>query len=639
MKKRACDACRRRKIQCDLSADRQQCDWCRHHGLACTFTSPVIVRRRVAVAAAAKYEPSSHLGSKEARGSAAETPAAASPNCPTHNIGPIQRPHGLEQTNAAYQSSPPAGLSPPSRDAVAGVAYGQMHYAGYHIGEISSQYGLPVFSTEGRKFILSLTGQEPSLEDPNSPSPGWHQPPTAVVGHTEAINAPTKLPPREVTETAVSEFLSSITCRVFPFIDRVLFSETIAAAYDSQDDGVCRAPSIDRACVLAFMSIAQGFQEDMDLSPYRGDSDAYALEAHSLLNGCLDDLNLTALQTMMMLLMYFTFSGRFHSSAILHSMACRTAFVLGGHHCVMTEPFGQETTREGRQNRHLRILFWICYAFDKDMALRSGHPPTITDEYCDLTVPEGYADSRYRLESGPRTEPSDTSLPHFPTDLALSILKSKAYRALFSAEALKKSNAELLRDIRELDDELESWRLSIPVRFRPTLSVSHNRSSAEFTDKSESMQKVTLQLDYHYVLTAIHRVVGRHYVWHPLDQRDRASGIKSSLDLSVEAGRSTLFYLRAAVSGLARNAFWFLIFYLIAAVMTLFFNILTYPHDPQALADLDLLRSTRDLIRAMPIRRLSPRGVVNLGRVDRFVAEIIRLGDYAILRVREREKN
>ncbi|KAE8160854.1 hypothetical protein BDV40DRAFT_204171 [Aspergillus tamarii] len=35
-RRRACDSCFKRKIQCDT--EFPQCNWCKHHNLACTYS-------------------------------------------------------------------------------------------------------------------------------------------------------------------------------------------------------------------------------------------------------------------------------------------------------------------------------------------------------------------------------------------------------------------------------------------------------------------------------------------------------------------------------------------------------------------------------------------------------------------------
>jgi hypothetical protein len=64
--------------------------------------------------------------------------------------------------------------------------------------------------------------------------------------------------------------------------------------------------------------------------------------------------------------------------------------------------------------------------------------------------------------------------------------------------------------------------------------------------------------------------------------------------------------------------------------MTLFFNVLLNPLDSQAKLDLELLSSAADLIRNMPIRRLTEYEIEHFKMVDDFIAELIRLGNCAI---------
>lgn len=262
--------------------------------------------------------------------------------------------------------------------------------------------------------------------------------------------------------------------------------------------------------------------------------------------------------------MYQAFSGRLQSASILHSVACRILFALGGHTQRNVKPYGAEVTRREREVRQLRILFWLCYVFDKDMALRSGQPPTMSDDYCDLTLPHNYLDNPFGLPSlgNEIISPlfADERLaPHLPGDLRLSMLKDKACRLLYSAQALKKTDAEVIRDVRELDAELEAWRLAIPPDFRPALSIGENVRLVPEMKLPRSMQRIGLHLEYHHLMTAIHRVSGRCYNVNPetgFDRGEGSGGVNSSIELALEASRSTVFYLKAAIDGLAGEAFW-----------------------------------------------------------------------------------
>jgi hypothetical protein len=220
-------------------------------------------------------------------------------------------------------------------------------------------------------------------------------------------------------------------------------------------------------------------------------------------------------------------------------------------------------TMADRECRQARILFWLCYCIDKNTALRTGQPPFISGEYCDLTPLDGYDDWYNYLpnldDRIPLSDDETTLTPYLPEDPGLSRIKEKVSRRLYSAQTIKKTNAELLRNIRELDEELEEWRLSIPAAFRPALSISDKcRVDVGGMCLPKSMAQITLHLGYHHVMTAIHRASGRCLpsLESSVDSEEWSAGVRSSMALAIEASRSTLVYLRAAMRGVAGEAFW-----------------------------------------------------------------------------------
>lgn len=209
-----------------------------------------------------------------------------------------------------------------------------------------------------------------------------------------------------------------------------------------------------------------------------------------------------------------------------------------------------------RTKGHLRNLFWLCYTFDADISLRTGQPPVIDSTYCDLSLPPGYPDEQFWDDDRQVHWKSGACLT-LPCDLRLTLIKCKTCRRLYSLDALRKSDAQLLRDIRELDDELEQWRQSIPAPFRPSLSVGHDTclSTLARLSPEKRMQKIVMHFEYHYLMSTIHSS----------SSRCRASksgtlcemnGISSSQTLTLEASRSTLRYLRVALCGLINGVFW-----------------------------------------------------------------------------------
>lgn len=232
--------------------------------------------------------------------------------------------------------------------------------------------------------------------------------------------------------------------------------------------------------------------------------------------------------------------------------------MLGAHthsHRPTTSPAAGPESPEDRIQRHLRNVFWLCFIIDKDIALRTGQPVALSDDNCDLTLPPGYVEQQYVAVPHPQDSKNLPDYLLFPVDLRLGIIKSRAYSSLYSFKAHQKTDAELLKEIRELDDELERWRMSVPVEWRPTLSFSHERP-----DPTVSMHSVMLRLNYHLCMTIIHQASSRCKAWAMgRGQGAMTEGVRSSLALSVEASRSTLMYLETAEHVLMDGVFWYVL--------------------------------------------------------------------------------
>lgn len=193
----------------------------------------------------------------------------------------------------------------------------------------------------------------------------------------------------------------------------------------------------------------------------------------------------------------------------------------------------------------------MCYVFDKETTLRTSHPPFLTGTYCDLTPPNN--DITNSADNEAKT------LKLFG-DICISHLKGKASHLLYSIQASWKFNAEFLRNIRELDAELEEWRLSLPPEEMPSLLISYaSRSPNCKVQPPCTMRVILIYLEYFYLLIAIHHASGRCAI--PISQnRNReefsTSVLKTSLAIALEASRSILIHLTATASHLAAEIFW-----------------------------------------------------------------------------------
>lgn len=174
---------------------------------------------------------------------------------------------------------------------------------------------------------------------------------------------------------------------------------------------------------------------------------------------------------------------------------------------------------------------------DKWHSLRTGNPPSLHDCDCDLTVPSASSLDGHA---------------YFLAVIQLSMIKSRIYRELYSSGSLQKSDPEVIHMVRELDNELEQWRISITTEYRPAMSFSQDAPPVSSLD----MRAVMLQVGYHYCLSVIHHASSRCKAWagnsdHMMD------GLSSSLVVSVDACRSCMYFLRHAQPFLQKEFFWY----------------------------------------------------------------------------------
>lgn len=190
----------------------------------------------------------------------------------------------------------PQALTPPKTRAPRTVTkpFGQLYYGGCHLGQISLDKGIPQFSEEGRRWILSKAGDNFKSETLHRPST-LHSPVTLSQGYSGA----SLLPSRHTTHQVIAAYLNSTFKFAFPFIDGTLFSETIVLAYEGLNVTASLEHLSARCCFLAFLSIIDCFREPEDFPDI--DPEACSIEAQRLLTEVLLDTNLLGVQAVLML--------------------------------------------------------------------------------------------------------------------------------------------------------------------------------------------------------------------------------------------------------------------------------------------------------------------------------------------------
>ena len=289
--------------------------------------------------------------------------------------------------------------------------------------------------------------------------------------------------------------------------------------------------------------------------------------------------------------------------------ACRMLCELGGHFvlaglAILPQhiPLLDDISR-----KHIRGLFWLCYCFDKDVSLRTESPPLLTSEFCDVT--------------GPGECPNQTR------NIELAKVRENAVRLLCSPRAFKYTEGELLSYVRQLDDELEEWRLSVGPRYRPRLSIPSGSSvgASPALEAEERTHIIKLQLDYLSTMINIHTLVRKCGDYEISLPDDLHSVVESSADLSIEASRSIYRFLGTAVGFWKEDSMWIVSHYAPLAAMPLFLNILIHPLGNPTDNDLQILASVGNIAHHVLAERFSGEEIDHIQGVVEFVMELVRL--------------
>jgi hypothetical protein len=183
------------------------------------------------------------------------------------------------------------------------------------------------------------------------------------------------------------------------------------------------------------------------------------------------------------------------------------------------------------------------YLLDKDMALRSGRPPCISDDDIGVELPdEDPADGVGNMLCKNGRDKCNM----FRLVTLFAVIQSKVYMQLYSAKASKQSDGELLNTIGDLDRELEAWKELVPFEFRPESEISMD-------DGRLVLHLVMMHFAYYNCLTTIHRMSIHHGYWSSrlanyaisgLNARPLNPRVFSSATLCVSAARSSIHLLK-----------------------------------------------------------------------------------------------
>ncbi|KAJ5103917.1 transcriptional regulator family: Fungal Specific TF [Penicillium argentinense] len=574
--KSACDLCRLRKIRCDRATPA--CETCTLAFLPCTFTPPSTQNRKGlrqelvdsqariqqledSLAALQKSAQSTPGRSDEPTGGIISAPAllSSSTSPASHSLVPCD--------------SVPIGLVTDTHCLDTALASFKWHMAYCGLGKSLSTTRAAFYSS-----IYQRTGYTFDLDDFLNELAQ----PLIAQGLEGARRSKTvKWPPLSLVQQCVKYYAKCGLYTLFPFADSAALQVLVNADVLNRPE---TSRAANRACLAAFTAnITQMHRHDPQFRDT--DPDAYAHAALTLLPAMLTEPpDLRTLEAIMMLkfiahtlqAIFICPLGQPQYAEMLLGMAVQVLYNLGGH---KVRP---------QQNNHLRVMFWIVYGMDREFATRKSQPPLINDAECDLDLPAAYArkPSEHHIFWRPLSSIKELL---YPSDLRLSLIKSRIHKLLYSVQSQEYSEAKRLQHIRELDHQLSDLKAEYPVECRPDAFATESAPDYLFHDLS--IRGVSVHLEYYYCLGKIHGASNTAQI----PSSKSLSPLPSSSEICYEAARSTLIYLGRVRHYINYHTFWIHAQFVLTAVLTLFRFLITLPTAPTFTRDIQILEQTASI--------------------------------------------
>jgi hypothetical protein len=329
------------------------------------------------------------------------------------------------------------------------------------------------------------------------------------------------------------------------------------------------------------------------------DSDGRQSEAWGYLKNALDvtneltmyNVDLMSIQALLGMALFFRGTSNPQPSFSLLSAAIRLSHTIKLHRKCDNSAMSAE------ENEQRKRVFWVAYFLDKETSLRSGRPSAQDDADIDIELPsEDPADKIGLVLLNNADAVGKPSSNVFRSICAFAQIQSRVYKKLYSVKASKKSGQELIATINKLVNELEDWKQSIPMDFRP----GHEIDAACWPYR---LHVIFMNLAYHHCVTTIHRLsvhgdrtkISHTQAMYSLDVKSADARVANSSALCLQSARASIRLIRC----ISRDDFdcvWVLLYYPVSALVMLFVNILRDPRASSARTDLGLISCMADFV-------------------------------------------
>ncbi|KAF7587884.1 hypothetical protein BBP40_006620 [Aspergillus hancockii] len=617
---RACDMCRKKKIKCD--GKMPKCSHCINYKTECVFTQ---VEKKRNPPKGAKYieglenrlgrmesllrlsgllsedDGKTDLGTLEKRladRSLANGGFHHPMKSPNNRFNGSSSASQSQQNTVSRQSTPrmdtqssprTAATSPESpkesEPEVEGLSDMMCSLVTNNCGEtryIGSSSGFSIFSPKGIQWVNEKTG-DTSFQDMISSAyvddNKWMYWKPEIFSDIFARRVFKPLPPKEEAMSLFRDFFENFNC-MFPLFHEPTFMHLVERQY-SRDP---YEGSGWWASINVVLAIAHRLRVMSNLVPQEEDKKAWLYLKNAM--GVLTELtmrntDLLSVQALLGMSLFLQGTPNPQPSFFLVAAAIRLSHSIGLHK--RGSGFGLNPVEVEQRKR----VFWIAYLLDKDICLRSGRPPVQDDDDMNVELPS--EDPPDNIGNVPLSD-GKGKFNLFRTLCRFATIESRVYKRLYSAKASKQSDGELLNTIGELDRELEEWKDSIPVDFRPEHEIKASHTPL-------ILHVVVLHFAYYNCLTTIHRMSVHHGYWtsrlsnyaiQGLNARPLNPRVFLSAVLCVTAARASINLIKYIPHG-DFACVWLILYYPVSALVTLFANILQNPNDARARSDVKLM--------------------------------------------------
>ncbi|PGH15092.1 hypothetical protein AJ79_02618 [Helicocarpus griseus UAMH5409] len=447
---------------------------------------------------------------------------------------------------------------------------------------IGSSSGFSIFSPKGIQWVNEKTGDSSfqhmissAYVDDNK----WMYWKPEIFSDIFARRVFKPLPPREEAMSLFKDYFENFNC-VFPLFHEPTFMHLVERQYSRDPyEGSGWWASINVA-----LAIAHRLRVMSNLVPQEEDKKAWLYLKNAM--GVLTELtmrntDLLSVQALLGMALFLQGTPNPQPTFFLVAAAIRLSHSIGLHK--RGSGFGLNPVELEQRKR----VFWIAYILDKDICLRSGRPPVQDDDDMNVELPS--EDPPDNIGNVPLSD-GKGKINLFRLMCTFATIESKVYKQLYSTKASRQSDGELLNTIGELDRELEEWKDSIPIDFRPEYEIKASH-------RPLILHIVVLHFAYYNCLTTIHRMSVHHGYWtsrlsnyaiQGLNARPLNPRVFSSAVLCVSAARASIHLIKYIPQG-DFACVWLILYFPISALVTLFANILQNPQDARARSDVKLM--------------------------------------------------